>query len=624
MHRQALTSRMASGETDGPTLVHCMIERAGLRDPSGAALRHGDRELCHGDLSRRARQLACHLLDRGIAPGSVVAVRLDRSFDQIIACLAILHAGSAFMAIDPTDPVERADSLIAAGAAAAIITDAARAGDHRGTVIVIDGEPGKAIDAAPAITLPTVSGTDLAYVIHTSGSTGVPNGVEITHASLLNLIDWTNAAFDITWRDRTSHAHGLGFDAVIWELWPALAAGATIHIIDDVVRTSPPLLRAALLDQRITIAFVPTVLAEPLIAADWPSDAPLRLLLTGGDVLRAYPRKPLPFALVNNYGPAECTVQTTWGIVPMRAGDQPDGDLPTIGRPIDGVLVHILDDRQQPVADGIEGEIWIGGKSVGRGYRNRPELTARKFWPDPFSSEPGARMYRTGDRACRLGNGEIAFRGRADRQVKIDGIRIELDEIAVALQRHPGVGSALVRALDLPGQGKVLTAYVVAAPIAGGGPTPLDLRQFLYRCLPRNYIPRFFVMLAAMPLTRNGKVDLAALPLPEPSHHRADPGADRPLSDLERRIVAIVGDVLNLDRIALDDNFFLLGGHSLVATAAIVRCRDAFGVPVSLRDLFEAETIGDFAAAVHDRLVAKVSTMADHEVEAMLAARPGC
>lgn len=612
-----LSTSVESDHRSG-ALVHQLIERAGLRDPDGAALRHGELSISHREFDARTKRLAAHLLDRGVAPGSVVAVRLDRSFDQIIACLAILHAGCAFMAIDPADPPDRANQLIETSDAAAVITDRSRAGDHRGTVIAVDGGDRDAIAATPLYPLPIVRGDDLAYIIHTSGSTGVPNAVEIEHASFAHLIRWTNAAFGITWRDRTSHAHGLGFDAVIWELWPALSAGATVHIIDDVVRTAPALLRAALIEQRIDVAFAPTVLAEPLVAADWPADAPLRYLLTGGDVLRAWPRKPLPFALVNNYGPAECTVQTTWGIVPMRAPDAAADELPSIGREIDGVQVHILDEHQRPVAEGAEGELWIGGKSVGRGYRNRPELTARKFRPDPFSSEPGARMYRTGDRGCRLPNGEIAFRGRADRQVKIDGIRIELDEIAVTLQRHPDIDSALVRAIELPELGKVLTAYVV--PRAGATLATIDLRHFLYRRLPRNYIPRFFVMLDAMPLTRNGKVDLTALPLPTPEA-RASKSPDRTLTPFEARIVEIVGNVLGIDDVMLDDNFFLLGGHSLLATAAIVRCRDAFGVPVSLRDLFEADTVGDFAAAVHNRLVERVASMPDHEVEAMLDGR---
>ncbi|MGN6270163.1 MAG: non-ribosomal peptide synthetase [Sphingomonas sp.] len=579
-------------------LVHELIERAGARNPDEPALRHGAKSLSHRDLTYRAKQLAGYLLDRGVAPGSVVAVRLDRSFEQIIACLAILHAGSAFMPIDPAVPPERAKQLVDAGDAAAIITDQSRAGEHQGIVIILDDDAGRAaIEAFPLRSLPIVAANDLAYIIHTSGSTGVPNGVEIEHGSLRHLIHWTTTTFDITARDRTSHAHGLGFDAVIWELWPALAAGATVHIIDDVVRTSPPLLQAALLEQRITIAFVPTVLAEALIAADWPADTPLRFVLTGGDVLRAWPRKPLPFALVNNYGPAECTVQTTWTVVPMRGPETAD-DLPTIGRPIEGVQVHILDEQQQPVADGVEGELWIAGKSVGRGYRNRPELTARKFCPDPFSGEPNARMYRTGDRGCRLANGKIVFRGRADSQVKIDGIRIELDEIAVTLQRHAAVESVLVRALDLLDGSKALTAYVVAR--AGARPTPADFRWFLYQRLPRNYIPRFFVLLDALPLTRNGKVDLAALPPPAPERaSRSDRAGGR--TALETSLLAIVGEVLDLPDVSLADNFFLLGGHSMLAAAALVRCREAFDVQMSLRDFFDARTIGNFASLLQER-----------------------
>jgi acyl carrier protein len=272
--------------------------------------------------------------------------------------------------------------------------------------------------------------------------------------------------------------------------------------------------------------------------------------------------------------------------------------------------VYILDEHQHPVAAGAEGEIWIGGKSVGRGYRNQSELTARKFWPDPFSSEPGARMYRTGDRGRWLDDGEIAFCGRADRQVKIGGIRIELDEIALALQRHPRVGSALVEASELPGRGKVLTAYVVPRTRGEPPPTPLDLRRFLYRTLPRNYIPAFFMTLDAMPLTRNGKVDRTRLPKPQlPASGTTADG--RPLSLLETRVVEIMREALDLETLGLDDNFFLLGGHSLVATRVIVRCREVLGVSVALRDLFEADSIGEFVEAIHDRLAAQLLTRPD-------------
>ena len=587
--------------------VHRLVERAAAANPDAVAVRHGDLGLTRGELVERSRGLAAHLLARGVAPGSVVAVRLDRSIEHIVACLAILRAGCAFLSVDPSDPADRARRLVANARAAAVVTDAARMPDHPGLAIAIEDFP------AGSAALPDATGEDLAYVAYTSGSTGEPNAVEITHANLANLIAWTHETFAIGPEDRVTLALGLGFDAAIWELWPALAAGACVHVLDDLVRTSPELLRAYWLDERITLATVPTAIAEPLVAADWPADAPLRYLFTGGDVLRSRPRAGLPFALVNNYGPTECTCETTWAVVEPGA----DGGLPPIGRPIAGVEIHLLDEAQRPVAPGAEGEIWIGGASVGRGYRNNAELSAARFRPDPFSTAPGARMYRTGDRGRWLPNGELAFCGRADRQVKIGGVRIELDEVAAALQTHPDVATAIVVAREDARSAKSLVAYVSAPP--GRAPDALALRRHLADRLPRSYLPRAFVAIDAVPLTRNGKIDTAALPEPVLAMSRST--ASVPLSGPERKVIEIVRDVLHDQAVALDDNFFLLGGHSLQATEVVVRCRAAFGVQVALADLFAAETIGAFVAAIRERIERWVASLSDTDVAAVLGRR---
>lgn len=587
--------------------VHRLVERAAAADPHAVAVRHGELSVSRGELVEQSRSLAAYLLARGIAPGSVVAVRLDRSIEHIVACLAILQAGCAFMSIDPSDPTDRAQRLVAHAGAAAVITDAARAPDHAGLSVGVGDTSG----AAGA--LPDVSADDLAYVAHTSGSTGEPNAVEITHANLANLIAWAHETFAIGAEDRVTLALGLGFDAAIWELWPALAAGATVHVLDDIVRTSPELLRAYWLDERITLATAPTVLAEPMVAAQWPSDTRLRYVFTGGDVLRSRPREGLPFTLINNYGPTECTCEATWAVV-QPAGAE--AGLPPIGRPIAGVEVHILDEAQRPVRPGREGEIWIAGKSVGRGYRKNPELTAARFRPDPFSGERGARMYRTGDTGRVLPSGELAFCGRADRQVKIGGVRIEPDEVAAALQSHAEVATAIVTARD-DGRGKMLVAYVVAEP--GQAPDAAALRRHLADRLPRSYIPRAFVAIPAVPLTSNGKIDTAALP--EPVRAASRPAAAEPASGPERKVLAIVREVLGDDAVMLDDNFFLLGGQSLQATEVVVRCRAAFGVQVALADLFAAESIGGFVAAIRERIERWVASLSDQDVATALGRR---
>ena len=314
----------------------------------------------------------------------------------------------------------------------------------------------------------------LAYVVYTSGSTGRPKGVEITHANLLNLIDWHQAAFNVTASDRASQVAGLGFDASTWEIWPHLCAGATVSIADEPTRRSPHTLQKWLLANKITIAFIPTVLAEQLLHADWPADTSLRTLLTGADVLHRRPIEGLPFVVVNNYGPSECTVVSTSGIV------TPDADLegpPSIGSPISNTRVLILDQQLQHVATGEAGELCIAGALVGRGYRNLPDMTASRFVTITTESGERLRVYRTGDRARWLPNGELAFLGRLDEQLKIRGYRIEPGEIVAWLDRYPGIEASAVVAL--PGE---------------AGPTPGRLCGGRGRCQADGYrcarIPR--------------------------------------------------------------------------------------------------------------------------------------
>lgn len=595
------------------TIHEVVVAVAALR-PESIALRQAGRTIDYRGLDGRARAMAGALALRGVCRGSVVGVCLDRSIEQVVALLAVLNAGCAFLTLDPADPPARRQSLVADSGAAAVITTAALADDFAG-VLTITGDA--ADDGCAMPSLPRGCGDDLAYIVYTSGSTGAPNGVEITHANLLNFVLWTNEAFDVTDADVAGHVIGLSFDVAISEIWPFLAAGATITLVDESVRTSPELMRQWLLDERVTVATIPMTMTELMLKMDWPEDAPVRLMLTGGDVLRAFPRRDLPFELVNNYGPSECTIVATYGVVPRREHGEDDGSLPTIGRPISGAIIHILDEAGQPVARGDEGEIWIGGKGVGKGYRGRPELTAARFRPDPFVDDPAARMYRTGDRGRWLPSGELAFCGRIDSQTKIRGVRIELDEVALALQRHPAVGSAVVVARDDPGRERYLAAYIVpASPVSPGA---AELRAFLARILPRTYLPGAFVMLDRMPLTRNAKVDYAALPVPV----LIDDGEGRarrvPASITERRLATIVEAVLSVGEIAVDDDFFLLGGHSILATQVVIQSRETFGVELTLRDLFHAPTIEGFAAVVESRIAEQVAAMSPEQVEAVLA-----
>ena len=291
----------------------------------------------------------------------------------------------------------------------------------------------------------------LAYVIYTSGSTGRPKGVEITHASLMNLVAWHQTAFEINADDRASLLAGVGFDAAVWETWPYLTAGASLHLPDEVTRLSPELLRDWLVAERITTSFLPTALAERVMTLEWPTQTALRTLLTGAETLRQFPSDDLPFRVVNNYGPTECTVVATSGTVAPGVSREA---LPTIGRPIANTQVYILDENLQQVFRHVAGELYIGGAGVARGYLNRPELTAEKFIQNPFShpfaNGQQARLYKTGDIARYLPNGEIAYLGRVDDQIKVMGYRIEPNEIVAVLNRHPAVEASVVASARSP------------------------------------------------------------------------------------------------------------------------------------------------------------------------------
>jgi len=462
----------------------------------------------------------------------------------------------------------------------------------------------------PAI---TIADDQLAYVIYTSGSTGQSKGVEVTHANLMNLVTWHQSEFEVTHRDRASHLASVGFDAAVWEVWPYLTGGATLYLPGEDVRVSPSLLRDWLITKQITISFLPTTLAERVMVLDWPRATALRFLLTGADTLHRYPGKDLPFELVNNYGPTECTVVTTSGRI--VAGEVEDG-LPAIGRPIANAIVHILDEHLKPVAAGETGELYIGGACVARGYLNQPELTALRFIPDPFSPKPGARLYRTGDLARMRDDGEIIYVGRVDEQIKLRGYRIEPAEIEAAIDRHPTVASCVVIASgsDLH---RRLMAYV--AMRNGTTPSAADLRDSLRTSLPDYMLPAIFVKLESLPLTTNGKVDRSALPEPTPETILRGEDFTAPSSPIEKRLAKILCELFQLDHVSIHENFFLLGGHSLLGAQLIVKIRGAFGVDLPLRTLFDAPTIAELSSEVERLIIARVESMSEAEAQALLA-----
>ena len=554
--------------------------------PQSIALDYGCRQLRYDELDRRADRFTAYLVQVGVVAGDTVAICMERSFDWIVAALGIMRIGAAYVPLDFAWPDSRL-SFAVEDSGATVLVARAKLLDRlqvkaRGIDPCRDAE---VIAAAPGVAKMKIDPESLAYVIYTSGSTGVPKGVEITHANLAHLVRWHNNAFRVTGRDRASHLAGLGFDAAVWEVWPSLCAGSTVCLADDAVRSSAELIQQWMIGERVTIGFVPTVHAMPMMAMDWPESTPLRVLLTGGDALHHGPRKPQPFDVFNNYGPTECTVvATTAHITPGADG------APPIGRPITGASVYLLNEDGTQVSDGNVGEICIGGGGVGRGYRNLPDSTERSFLPDPFAGRPRARMYRTGDRGVRRPDGEIEFRGRADRQTKIRGQRVELDEISSILTDHPNVEFATVIANKSEGGEKWLVAYVL--PKARAGELTSDgLQKHLQRSLPDYMIPAVFVRLRAVPISPNGKLDLTLLERPTEANLLTSIVKGLPVPPIQEKLLAMVRELLENNAVSASDNFFLAGGHSLLGMQLVIRLRDAFDVSLTMQQLFEAPTV---------------------------------
>jgi amino acid adenylation domain-containing protein len=568
---------------------------AELRDdnPQSIALSSGDRQMSFEDLDLGADRVAGYLMQLGVEPGGTVAICMERSFDEIVTALGIMRAGAAYVPLDPAWPDSRLRFAVNDSGATVLVARAALLNRLQVKALGIDPRrDAEAIATAPDAVRTPIQTESVAYVIYTSGSTGVPKGVEITTGNLAHLVRWHQNAFGVTRQDRAGHLAGLGFDAAVWEIWPNLCAGATLCLADDAVRSSPALIQQWMIRERVTIGFVPTFHAMPLMAMGWPTTTALRLLLTGGDALQHGPAYRLPFEVVNNYGPTECTVVATSTV--LNPGSP---EVPSIGRPIDGASVYLLDDEGEQVRDESVGEIYIGGGGVGRGYRNIPDATKRSFLPDPFAGTTSARMYRTGDRGIRRPNGEIEFRGRLDRQTKINGQRVELDEIGIVLSRYPSIEFATVIARTTEHGENPLVAYVLPKE-NGKVPATRELQRHLQRSLPDYMIPAIFVRLHALPISPNGKLDPAMLPPPTDASLVENKAHKALALTTEEELLGIVRELLENDAILAEDNYFLAGGHSLLGMQLIVRLRNAFGVELSLQQLFESPTPGRLALLV--------------------------
>jgi amino acid adenylation domain-containing protein len=570
------------------------------RTPRALAVSDSRGAIDYATLEARSTQIAQHLRARGVRPNVFVGVCVDSSINLVTALLGVLRAGGAYVPMDPAYPAGRLEFMLRDAAIPLVIAPRRLASLFAGSDVPVLVLEDALAEPAPLASSPARPATpdDPAYLIYTSGSTGQPKGVPVRHRQVANLIAWHRQTYSVGPGDRATQIASPAFDACVWELWPHLAAGASVHIPDPEVRVSPARLVRWLVDTRITLCFLPTPLAEAMLDESWPERCALRAILTGGDRLRRWPDRSLPCALVNHYGPTENTVVSTWAQVPLN-GD--GAAAPAIGRPLPNTEAYVLDRSGRPVPVGVAGELHVGGASLADGYHRRPELTAEKFVPHPFSQVPGARLYRTGDLVRWREDGQLEYLGRIDQQVKIRGHRIEPGEIEHLLNAEPAVRESLVLARNDAAGEPQLVAYLL--PGGGERPDPVALAQSLHRRLPAYMVPAAFVTVDAWPLTAHGKVDRAALPAPVAPPARKVP----PRPGVEATVARIWGEVLGCSNLGAHDDFFLVGGHSLRAAQVVSRLNSAYRASLSVRHLFEHSTVAGLAAVIEQQAADQAS-----------------
>lgn len=569
-------------------LVHLLIGRKAKELAGHLAIYTDNDQLTYSELDGKANQFARYLAGKGVGAESMVAVCMHRSIQMVVVHLAILKAGGAFVPLDPAYPKARLAFMLEDTQASFVITEqqlVSQVPDLGIRQILIDQD---------RCEIETLTAHDLeifllpqnrCYVMYTSGSTGKPKGVELSHTGLLNLVHWSMDFYAITTKDRCLQMAIPAYDAYIFELFPALAAGASVYLVDDITRTSSSLLTDKLIERGITIAFLPTAMTETILKGSQLADLPLRMLATGGEKLIHIPVKKPPFELINFYGPTETTVIASYCAALFGNGYE----YPPIGRPVANVQLYVLDQYLNPVPIGVPGELYVGGAGLGRGYFNRAKLTAERFIPDPFSNEAGSRLFKTGDLVRYLSNGDLDFIGRIDHQVKLRGFRIELNEIEKVISENKDVKEAAVTCRQKKNGDKAIFAYV--APQAMRTLTEDVLKSFLKEKLPAFMLPSYFIFLDELPKSLNGKIDRKALPDPDSNASANEyeyPSAETPL---EKMISCIWKELLTLDNINVEQNFFDMGGHSLMMAQVHYRLKENLNTAVSLTDLFQYPTI---------------------------------
>ncbi|MDL2408880.1 amino acid adenylation domain-containing protein [Rhizobium calliandrae] len=612
--RQIVEEWNATARPVPETTLPALFEQQVCRSPAATALIFEDQELSYAELDARANRLAHHLIGLGIGPDQVVAICLERSPEMVVALLAILKAGAAYLPLDPGYPEARLGFMLDDAGPVALVTTSALAArlPAAGPVRLLLDEPQlRATIAAASATAPTDADRvrrldirDLAYVIYTSGSTGTPKGVAVSEQAIVNRLLWMQAEYCLDGSDRVLQKTPSGFDVSVWEFFWPLIGGAALVLARPGGHQDPAYLAATIAGHGVTtVHFVPSMLRAFIQEQASGDYRGLRRVICSGEALPATLQAlffaSLDVALHNLYGPTEAAIDVT---ASECSRDRDETSVP-IGRPIWNTRVYVLDGSLRPVPAGVAGELYIAGTGLARGYCGRPSLTAERFVACPFG-EPGGRMYRTGDLARWRADGMLDFLGRVDDQVKIRGVRIEPAEVAAALSAHPAVAQAAVVArADGPG-GQQLVGYVVA--VAGQDLDAQALRAHAAARLPEHMVPSAIVGLEALPLTPNGKLDRKALP----ALVMAGRSTRAPQTPEEALLCKLYADLLGLERVGPEDNFFELGGHSLLATRLVGRIRAALAVELPIRALFDAPTPAQLAAGLAE---------ADHEQAAASA-----
>jgi amino acid adenylation domain-containing protein len=594
--RQLLIEWNPAGQSSVDNTLPQLFEEQVRRAPSKVALTFNNKELTYEELNRRANRLAHYLKKRGVGPEVLVGICVERSLEMVVGLLGILKAGGAYLPLDPSYPQERLAFMLEEARVSVLLTQEVlreKLPAHRAEVIALDIDWEAIAKERHDDPRNQTTPDNLVYVMYTSGSTGRPKGISVVHRNVVRLVKESNYA-TFGPEDVFLQFAPISFDASTFEIWGSLLNGARLVIMEPGL-PSLEKLGEALKRNGVSTLWLTAGLFQQMVETELYSLRGLRQFLAGGDVLSVpsverVSQELSGCQLVNGYGPTENTTFTC--CYKVKPGEKFSGSVP-IGRPISRTQVFILDERLEPVPIGINGELCISGDGLARGYLDDPAMTAEKFVPNPFTNS-GNRLYRTGDRARYLAEGNIEFLGRIDQQVKVRGYRIELGEIETRLGQHEAVQDCVAVVRDVgPGE-KQLVAYVVKG---GRNPTTEELRSFLKAGLPDYMVPASFVFLDQIPLTPNGKVDRRALPQPESPTSQTDFVAPRTAS--EETLAAIWSAILKVDRVGIHDNFFDLGGHSLLATQVVSRVRDAFQIELPLRSIFETPTIAGLSCWVN-------------------------